>query len=64
VIDHISNISNVVGSRVVDGYIPPATLGLKTCDRESLPRGHVLKAADSSLTRRRTPTGVEVENKG
>jgi len=63
VIDHIINIGNVVGSLVVDGEIPPSALGLKTCDRESLPRGHILKAAGSSLAGRRPSTRVKIENK-
>jgi hypothetical protein len=63
VIDHVINVSNVIGPLVVDGYIPPAPFSLKTCDREPFTRGHFFEAADSSLPCRRPSTGVKVENK-
>jgi hypothetical protein len=64
VIDYVTNVRDVVGSIVPDRYIPPAAVGLQTCHRETLSCGHVLEAAVSSLTRRRSTTAMEVENQG
>src|SRR5262249_48975149 len=63
VIDHVTDKGNIVGPLVVDGDIPSATLCLRTCDCEPLPRGNFLKACNSGLTGRRPTAGVEVEDK-
>ena len=47
-----------------DRYVPPAAVGLQARDRQTFPRGDVLEATVSSLTRRRSTAAVQVENQG